>query len=89
MRQVLNLSQAKFAKEITISNGFIAGIELEKRNVKDRLIKLVCITFNVSEHYTIANTVLSMVLPCRLCAKKELQKTNIVTKKEKILCLIL
>lgn len=51
VRQALNLSQAKFAKEISISNGYIAGIELEKRNVNDRLIKLVCITFNVSEHW--------------------------------------
>lgn len=51
VRQALNLSQAKFAKEISISNGYIAAIELEKRNVNDRLIKLVCITFNVSEHW--------------------------------------
>ena len=51
VRQALNLSQAKFAKEISISNGYIASIELEKRNVNDRLIKLVCITFNVSEHW--------------------------------------
>ena len=28
LRQELNLSQAKFAKKISISNGYIAGIEL-------------------------------------------------------------
>jgi len=47
VRQALNLSQAKFAKAISISNGYIAGIELENRSVNDRLIKLMCVTFNV------------------------------------------
>ncbi len=51
VRQTLNLSQAKFAKAISISNGYIAGIELENRNVNDRLVKLICITFNVSENW--------------------------------------
>ena len=51
VRQALNLSQAKFAKEISISNGYIAGIELEKRNVNDRLIRLVRITFHVRENW--------------------------------------
>ncbi|MFV0551247.1 MAG: helix-turn-helix domain-containing protein [Anaerorhabdus sp.] len=51
VRQSLNLSQAKFAKAISISNGYIAGIELENRNVNDRLIKLVSVTFNVRESW--------------------------------------
>lgn len=51
VRQALNLSQAKFAKAISISNGYIAGIELENRNVNDRIIKLVCVTFNVREEW--------------------------------------
>ncbi|MDL2294240.1 helix-turn-helix domain-containing protein [Ruminococcaceae bacterium OttesenSCG-928-D13] len=51
VRQALKLSQAKFAMAIYISNGYIAGIELEKRNVNDRLIKLICITFNVREKW--------------------------------------
>lgn len=51
VRQALNLSQAKFAKEISISNGYIAGIELENRNVNDRIIKLISATFNVNEHW--------------------------------------
>ena len=51
VRQALNISQAKFAKAISISNGYIAGIELENRNVNDRIIKLICITFNVNENW--------------------------------------
>lgn len=51
LRLQLGLSQAKFAKAISISNGYIAGIELGKRNVNDRLIKLISITFNVNEDW--------------------------------------
>ena len=51
VRQELNLSQAKFASQISISSGYLAGIEVEKRNVNDRLIRLVCITFHVSEDW--------------------------------------
>lgn len=51
LRQSLNLSQAKFAKALSISNGYIAGIELEHNNVNDRLIKLMCFTFNVNEQW--------------------------------------
>lgn len=51
IRQALGLSQAKFAKAISVSNGYVAGIELEKRNVNDRIIKLICIAYNVSESW--------------------------------------
>ncbi len=49
VRHALGLSQAKFAKKISISNGYIAGIELENRRVNDRIIKLVCSQFSVNE----------------------------------------
>lgn len=51
VRQSLNLSQAKFAKALSISNGYIAGIELEHNNVNDRIVKLICFTFNVNENW--------------------------------------
>ena len=51
VRLTLGLSQAKFAKAISISNGYIAGIELGNRNVNDRLIKLISVTFNVRENW--------------------------------------
>lgn len=51
LRQELNLSQAKFAKAISISNGYIAGIELGNRSVNDRIIKLISIEFNVREEW--------------------------------------
>lgn len=51
LRLTLGLSQAKFAQAISISNGYIAGIELGNRNVNDRIIKLISITFNVRENW--------------------------------------
>lgn len=51
VRQKLGLSQAKFAQAISISNGYIAGIELGNRNVNDRIVKLICVTFNVRDEW--------------------------------------
>lgn len=49
LRKSLNMSQAKFAKALAISNGYIAGIELEHNNVNERIIMLICLKFNVRE----------------------------------------
>ena len=51
IREMLGLSQAKFAIAISISNGYIAGLELGKRKVNDRIIKLICSEFNVNERW--------------------------------------
>ncbi|MDR1970819.1 MAG: helix-turn-helix domain-containing protein [Treponema sp.] len=51
LRHSLNLTQIEFAKKILISNGFIAGIELGKRKINDRLLRLIKITFGVNENW--------------------------------------
>ncbi|MFR7569409.1 MAG: helix-turn-helix domain-containing protein [Lachnospira sp.] len=51
VRKALNLSQAKFADALSMSKGYIAGIELEHNNVNGRIVKLICFTFNVSEEW--------------------------------------
>ncbi len=51
VRLALNMSQAKFAKELSMSNGYIAGIELEHNKVNDRIVKLMYYIFNVSEEW--------------------------------------
>lgn len=51
VRQELKMSQAKFANAISISNGFIAGIELGNRKVNDRIVKLIASEFNVNEDW--------------------------------------
>ena len=43
------MSQEKFAKAIYISNGYIAELESNNRNVNDRIIRLISLTFGVNE----------------------------------------
>ena len=49
IRQALGLSQAKFAKDISISSGYVAGLELGNRKVNDRMINLICTQYTVNE----------------------------------------
>jgi hypothetical protein len=41
----------KFSKVISLSSGYLAGVEVEKRKVNDRIIKLICASFPVSEKW--------------------------------------
>jgi transcriptional regulator with XRE-family HTH domain len=51
IRLKLGLSQVKFCKEIFLSPGHYAGIELNNREVNKRIIKLVAVIYNVREEY--------------------------------------
>ncbi|MFP3041358.1 helix-turn-helix transcriptional regulator [Treponema primitia] len=51
VRAVLNISQVKFSRVIYLSSGYLAGIEVDKRRVNDRVIKLICASFGVSEKW--------------------------------------
>jgi transcriptional regulator with XRE-family HTH domain len=48
-RHALDLSQAKFAEKIKISNSYMGSIELGNRRVNDRIIKIISMTFGVNE----------------------------------------
>ena len=51
IRTALGLSQVKFSKIIALSSGYTAGVETGRIPVNDRLIKLVCSSFNASESW--------------------------------------
>ena len=51
VRMELGLSQVKFCREIFLSPGHYAGIELNNREVNKRIIKLVTVIYNVREEY--------------------------------------
>jgi transcriptional regulator with XRE-family HTH domain len=51
LRKVLNMTQAGFSQVISLSSGYLAGIETEKRKVNDRIIKLICSSFNANENW--------------------------------------
>jgi transcriptional regulator with XRE-family HTH domain len=50
-RKTLKLSQAEFAKAIFISNGYIAELECSHKKANDRIIRLISLTFGVSEQW--------------------------------------
>jgi transcriptional regulator with XRE-family HTH domain len=51
VREALHLTQTQFSKVVSLSGGYLAGVELGKRKVNDRLIKLICSSFNVRERW--------------------------------------
>jgi transcriptional regulator with XRE-family HTH domain len=51
VRRALKLSQIQFSRIISLSSGYLAGVEVEKRKVNNRLIKLICSSFNVNEKW--------------------------------------
>ena len=51
LRHTLKLSQRAFAKEVYVSNGYLAGIEIGNNKVKERLIHLISNAFSVNKHW--------------------------------------
>jgi transcriptional regulator with XRE-family HTH domain len=51
IRHALGLSQSKFSSITALSSGYIARVEIGQIQVNERLIKLVCSSFNASESY--------------------------------------
>ena len=49
LRTSLQMSQADFAKAIFISNGYVADMEIGNKKVNDRIIRLITLTFGVSD----------------------------------------
>ena len=49
IRHALGLSQNKFSSITALSSGYIAGVETGRIEVNERLIKLVCSSFNANE----------------------------------------
>jgi len=51
IRNTLGLSQVKFSSILALSSGYTAGIETGRIPVNERLIKLVCSSFNANESW--------------------------------------
>ena len=51
LREKLKLNQRDFSKLLSLSSGYIAGIEVKKRKVNDRIIKLIMAQFGVNEDW--------------------------------------
>ena len=51
IREKIGLNQREFSKLLSLSGGYIAGIEVNLRKVNDRLIKLILSQFDVNEEW--------------------------------------
>jgi transcriptional regulator with XRE-family HTH domain len=51
IRKAKGLSQGEFADRIKISRSMVGSIEEGRREAKDRLISLICLTFGVNEYW--------------------------------------
>ena len=51
LRKKLGLNQRDFSQLLALSGGYIAGIEINMRNVNDRLIRLIVSQFGVNEEW--------------------------------------
>lgn len=51
IRKTLNLTQKNFAKEIGMSQSGYSQIEIGDKPISDRLIKSICMAFNVNENW--------------------------------------
>ena len=51
IRKTMGYTQEKFAVPLKINRSFLGGIEKNHRKVNDRLIKLICLTYGVSENW--------------------------------------
>jgi transcriptional regulator with XRE-family HTH domain len=74
LRRSLGLSQLDFSKAIYVSNGYTAEIENGHRIANDRIIRLICLTFGVSEQWL-------------KTGEGEMFQTSPVERKERILSL--
>ena len=51
LRKKLGLNQRDFSELLSLSGGYIAGVEVNLRKVNDRLIKLIINEFGVNEEW--------------------------------------
>jgi transcriptional regulator with XRE-family HTH domain len=51
VRGALKLTQMNFATVISVSKGYVADVEIGVRKVNDRIVKLVCSSFNVNDRW--------------------------------------
>jgi transcriptional regulator with XRE-family HTH domain len=51
LRTALDITQEEFARRIRVSKGYISSLEISKRELNPRLIKLISDTFGVNERW--------------------------------------
>jgi len=51
IRKILGVTQQKFAEDLKISRAFASALEHNNRTIHERIIKMICFTYGVSENW--------------------------------------
>jgi len=51
IRKTLGMTQGEFGKRISISTSYLAGMECGDKKVNERVIRLICMEYKVSNHW--------------------------------------
>jgi transcriptional regulator with XRE-family HTH domain len=51
VRQIMGLTQQKFAEDLKISRTYVGAIEQNTRKIQERIIKMISFTYGVSENW--------------------------------------
>ena len=51
IRKALDLTQVEFADDLKISQSHVGALEKGTRKIPERIIKLICFTYNVNENW--------------------------------------
>lgn len=51
LRKALGLTQVEFGKRIAVAQGYLTNIEKGSRDVTEKILKIICHEFNVSEEW--------------------------------------
>jgi transcriptional regulator with XRE-family HTH domain len=51
LREAIGISQREFSKLLSLSAGYISGVEINSRSVNDRLVKQIVSEFGVNEDW--------------------------------------
>ncbi|GLC88652.1 helix-turn-helix domain-containing protein [Lysinibacillus piscis] len=51
IRNHLNMTQTDFGEKVAITQNHLSGVEVGRREVSERLLKLICNEFNVNEEW--------------------------------------
>ena len=56
LREALGISQREFSKLLSLSTGYISGVEIDSRPVNNRLVKQIVSEFGVSEEWLLSGS---------------------------------
>lgn len=51
LRNQLNMTQTDFGSKISVTQNHLSGVEIGRRDVSERMIKIICLEFNVNEEW--------------------------------------